>query len=687
MDLSAPVTYLVGDCRACLKDIPDGIIQTCITSPPYWGLRDYGTPPQEWADGWSGNLGLEPTPQQFVAHLVEVFREVRRVLRPDGTLWLNLGDSYASSPPGNKTKGVSAKSGLHGVNGVSGVYRETLAAGHATKRNTVVGNLKAKDLVGIPWMAAFALREPYHVGPIKQEVDRAWLAAMLDSDGCLGIRVQKAMLDRCANETFIPYLTISQTDTAALEHCARITGMGSVRVKSRPTEDSRGIRSTRVFYTWRLDGQQASRVIRDVYPYLLIKKAQAQVVYAMNDSLKWGRPSRSLPVPPDVMRRRRELYTLVKALNQRQSVTLPALPEVPPSVEPGWYLRMDNIWAKGVSGQKELTAILREALRKAHLNADEVHRTMAMLEPYVGNCMPESVKDRTTRSHEYMFLLTKSSSYYYDSFAMQEGAVGVDRVRNDRFGGNKHGGETTKHSDGSTFVHASGRNRRSVWLIPTRPFKGAHFAVFPPHLVEGPLLASTPDFGSCAMCGTPYRRVVRKRKGPKVEERLNRDQVGAAQQTRALVEGSDRYMSGRVWAKAQQEAAELEALEAHKQACGADASGEYHGTAQKDYAPTLAQDPSATKARILARMAVKETLGWESGCTCVGAAVVPSLVLDPFGGSGTVAAVAELHGRRAISIDLNDSYTALHELRQQDVRRALQPVVVKKTRRKAGVTE
>lgn len=122
----------VGDALETLREIPDGAAQMCVTSPPYWGLRDYGV---------EGQLGLEPTPEQYVERMVDVFREVRRVLRDDGTLWLNIGDSYAASGP----------------------------AGGAGKQHTNVGSVdvpirkpmngcKPKDLVGIPWMLAFALR-------------------------------------------------------------------------------------------------------------------------------------------------------------------------------------------------------------------------------------------------------------------------------------------------------------------------------------------------------------------------------------------------------------------------------------------------------------------------------------------------------------------------------------------------
>lgn len=138
---------ITGDCRDVLATLPERSVQTCVTSPPYFGLRDYGH---------DGQIGLEPTPDEFCAALVEVFRGVRRVLRDDGTVWLNLGDSYSASPPGN-VRGVSEKSGLAGAD--SDKYRATLMAGHATKRDTSrLPGIKQKDLIGIPWMVAFALR-------------------------------------------------------------------------------------------------------------------------------------------------------------------------------------------------------------------------------------------------------------------------------------------------------------------------------------------------------------------------------------------------------------------------------------------------------------------------------------------------------------------------------------------------
>lgn len=120
---------LVGDCLDVLKTLDDGSVQCCVTSPPYWGLRDYGHGDQ---------LGLESTPEEYVAKMVEVFREVRRVLRDDGTLWLNLGDSYNGVGRGTMANGLQI-------------------AARATKQRTVTA-LKPKDLVGIPWRVAFALQ-------------------------------------------------------------------------------------------------------------------------------------------------------------------------------------------------------------------------------------------------------------------------------------------------------------------------------------------------------------------------------------------------------------------------------------------------------------------------------------------------------------------------------------------------
>ena len=139
--MNAPWRIIEGDCREALRAMPEGSARCCVTSPPYWGLRDYGH---------DGQLGLEPTPEQYVANMVEVFREVRRVLADDGTLWLNLGDCYAQSEIRHRNK-ESASSGLR-------TSRGRWSARVAQTGRKPDHGLKPKDLVGIPWRVAFALQ-------------------------------------------------------------------------------------------------------------------------------------------------------------------------------------------------------------------------------------------------------------------------------------------------------------------------------------------------------------------------------------------------------------------------------------------------------------------------------------------------------------------------------------------------
>ena len=141
-----------GDCLDILPMLPAGSVNCCVTSPPYYGLRDYGV---------SGQIGLEQTPDQYVAKLVEVFRSVRELLADDGTLWLNLGDSYAGSTSGNTKSGLAKLSEkLDGGKRNGENWATVTEKMHGFKRPDVIGQngLKPKDLIGIPWRVAFALQ-------------------------------------------------------------------------------------------------------------------------------------------------------------------------------------------------------------------------------------------------------------------------------------------------------------------------------------------------------------------------------------------------------------------------------------------------------------------------------------------------------------------------------------------------
>ena len=279
---------LYGDCKDTLKQFKCKA-RTCITSPPYYGLRNYGDE--------SKQIGLEDTPEEYIQNLVDVFREVRNVLTDDGTLWLNIGDSYYNYRPG-KGQGLVKQT-------VSNTNQDL--PNKCARRGNKLEGLKEKDLIGIPWMLAFALRAD------------------------------------------------------------------------------------------------------------------------------------------------------------------------------GWYLRQDIIWHKP-------------------------------------NPMPESVKDRCTKSHEYIFLLSKNRNYYYDHEAIKEQAVG------ERWGGNKpinmdNTKDTNNQFSGLTrprkMVYDK-RNKRSVWKVACKPYKGAHFAVYPPELIEPCILAGSQEgdvvldpfmgSGTTAMVAKKYSR-------------------------------------------------------------------------------------------------------------------------------------------------------------------------------------
>ena len=266
-----------GDCRETMRRwASEGVkAQTCVTSPPYYGLRDYGR---------DGQIGLEETPEEYIAAMVEVFKCVRNVLADDGTVWSNIGDSYAGGGGGNYNKtGISQAGGQHITN---------IRNNPNWLQNV---GLKAKDLIGIPWMLAFALRAD------------------------------------------------------------------------------------------------------------------------------------------------------------------------------GWYLRQDIIWHKP-------------------------------------NPMPESVQDRCTKAHEYIFLLSKSQKYYYDRMSIAEPAAYAEQHANKTTSwGNKKKEAGVKNNleqyqqlgieNNKTCLDGGMANKRSVWSVPVKPYSGAHFAVFPQELIEPCILAGAPVGG------------------------------------------------------------------------------------------------------------------------------------------------------------------------------------------------
>lgn len=145
----ADVRIWHGDAITCLQQMEDASAQMCVTSPPYWGLRDYGA---------DGQIGLEDSPDAYVARIVEVFREVRRILRDDGTLWLNIGDSYAAARGGSYQPAETLAGGTSGRMSDGSRTNRGRGDGYQPSRNAAAFGLKHKDLIGIPWRVAFALQ-------------------------------------------------------------------------------------------------------------------------------------------------------------------------------------------------------------------------------------------------------------------------------------------------------------------------------------------------------------------------------------------------------------------------------------------------------------------------------------------------------------------------------------------------
>lgn len=405
----ATATLYHGDSLQVLQSLPDQSVQCCVTSPPYWALRDYGV---------DGQMGLEDTPEQFVASMVELFREVRRVLRDDGTLWLNIGDSYAAKPskPEFDFKDGRANRGHRKFGGVPIGY-------------------KPKDLVGVPWLLAFAMR----------------------SDG--------------------------------------------------------------------------------------------------------------------------------------------------------WYLRQDIIWQKK-------------------------------------SPMPESVRDRCTKAHEYIFLFSKSARYFYDAVGSQEQTTGGAHHRGNGLNPKARSIEAGNHRErpkqNESFSAAvanivSKRNMRSVWSLASFPLKQAHFAAYPPELVRRCLSAGISEKGCCATCGRPLERITEK----------------VRVQTRLGTNAKQHFPSNMQSGKGSHNTIGHNSID----------SATHPKNWKSDNYDAIAQRSELSPNRDPYRHVTETvTTGWKPGCKCdidENLMPVPCTVLDPFSGAGTTWKVCQRLGLRYIGIDLNADYLQL----------------------------
>jgi DNA modification methylase len=445
------VRLYLGDNLDVLRQLPDRSVHMCATSPPFYGLRDYSC---------EGQIGLEDTPDQWVERLVAVFREVRRVLRDDGTLWVEIGDSYSGGHSGYSVFDQGRNDGREG-------YATDVPAGRIG-RPPVPGR-KPKDLLGK------ALRYPYYAGTIKNENDRVWLAAMVDAEGSIGIHKRPAGTSAYSSfekkdgttseyvrktDSYQPKVEITNTSRAIMDRVVAIAG-GNCDTKQAAGTHGR----KQTIYRWTLTADKCRDLLREVYPHLVGKQHEARLAI--------GCPSSG--------EKATAAHEALKLLHggSTTGIDFPA----PESLwEAGWYLRSEIIWSR--------------------------------LRP---NPMPESVTDRPTKAHSTVFLLSKQPRYYFDQDAIREpysphsdfgndipaepmpSTVG-DSVNDRRI--------HARLGNGSVGGNHSGANARSVWTIPTQPTPFAHFATWPEALCRRMILAGTSERGCCPECGAPWVRDV-----------------------------------------------------------------------------------------------------------------------------------------------------------------------------------
>ena len=549
-------TILNGDVIACLRSLPDACVQCVVTSPPYWGLRDYGV---------EGQIGLEPTPEEHVEKIVEVFREVRRVLREDGVVFLNYGDSYCAGtydkpckqPSGYQDDGCLLRSLCDECRDALLSHISRTDCQHAHGLNADVSD-QSPEHRELPYPSPDSLDSIPQTRP--EQSDRA----MLDSSPALShsLAIPRGAPESTTHESYLQLLV----DNLEVSLCANCAALLSTARTSSP--DARGCAHMSVYSAGISDGTQdislpcgspehRNQCITTACPfwYSLVKYRGVNPYNAF--CLK----------PKDLV-----------GMPWRIAFALQA---------DGWYLRSDIIWSKP-------------------------------------NPMPESVTDRPTKSHEYVFLLAKQARYFYDADAIREPyaestfkrakSVNNAAARKDNGTAINQRGLTAEQQTKaySKVTETGGRNKRSVWHIATQSSNEAHFATFPEALVKPCIMAGTSKKGYCPKCGKPWIRQVEK------------------QTTRPI---------------------------------------DYNGKNSE-------QDPQFSHRRMLANLRARRdaggehdnpfpnhrTTGWLPSCSC-SCDPVPAVVLDPFFGAGTTGLVAKKLGRHFIGIELNEAYIGMAQKR------------------------
>ena len=465
------------DALTLMKAMPDNHVNCIVTSPPYFGLRDYGV---------SGQIGLEKTPAEYVQKLVVLFHEARRVLRDDGVLFLNLGDSYVGS---GMTGGTNSKEGSSKRK--SRMFKHSSDVQHASAYGT--SDKAPEDYPNHDCLCGNLCDVCRAVYQNHKSRNDGLLAAMLTASLSLSTREHKGLqTDHPPTSDFVHRASHSAIATQDYSRSQYLVG-GRLRAS---LESMLGLSSPQLLGVCLQRGNSYECLLcarslvdyaqgyADKSPAPIDNHSSFSGTQGLDESkintssIDGGFVSRSVGKICDCSY---PYYTTTsRHLEAKNLLLIPARVAIALQ-EDGWICRMDVIWHKP-------------------------------------NPMPESVTDRPTKAHEYVYMFVKSPRYWYDAEAIKEPAVNCDpnpprgskAVIGQQNAGNRkpdrRAGKGRFEYDGKWNGDTNGeqkafvvikefRNKRSVWTVPTQPYSGAHFATFPPALIEPMILAGCPRDG------------------------------------------------------------------------------------------------------------------------------------------------------------------------------------------------
>lgn len=715
--------YACADTIAFMRSLPANCIHCIVTPPPYYGLRDYGV---------DGQIGLEETPQAFIAKLVDVFRECMRILHPSGVLWLNMGDSYCTGSKG-RTHDFS-KSMLHG-----GLKTQDACRRQPSK---IHPGWKPKDMMGMPWRLAFALQE---TGWYLRS-DCIWClsggtrvyAKTQKTEGPMTIkdlsRLDPKTVKLWNGQKWTQLLGVSRSPRTGTEIEIKLRSgerISSTRTHQWPTQrglvlagdlavgdvietctlpepenpDSpSNIRDDvgRFIGLYLAEGSMSGDTIQisghmdeseERYGWLSQIAASyggkcrvhyldgksstvnidCRVMNVLIEKYLSGRTSHDKRLSPVAWKRSNRFLTMllqgylegdghydsrndrwrlgftrnygleadIRTLCARLDCSLTLNMNVSTCNGKEYPSHRGEIrFSRGVHhNQKERAEIVSIGNARARefydLGVEDEPHLFALSSGVLThnsktNAMPESVPDRPSKAHEYIFMLSKSPRYFYDQDSCRTPQKSLGKKHEGKSGyKDGHPSKKNGHANMTRQLHPGGAAVRTIWSMPVGRTKKKHFATFPKHLVRPCVRLGSSAKGCCPTCLEPWVRVVKK--------------VRVA--TRPGTKSKVKVPSG--W----------------------DTGKGSHGTIRKD-GRRLASE--VTGNRDPERHCTERIpIGWKQNCKCDEAEPVSCLVFDPFLGSGTTIQVAVEEGRRGFGVELNPEYCTYIDHRMATVQPCL----------------